>query len=476
MPAYTVELPGDRVTEDPVERAMYARDLAPVPDVMVKYFFKTLPDLVVRPGNTAQVSQVMRQAAQQRIPVTPRAAASTSYYNAVPVRGGIALDVNSLRNGIDLDASRQVAHVLPATTWFELDDALQQQGFAVKSYPSSAISATVGGWVNTQGYGIGSLQYGGLGEHLISLEVVLPDGQVRVVTRDTDPPLDWFVASEGTLGVVTHVELAVRPLPASATQHLVATDNLPALGADILALSQGDPRPYTLFFADAGYLSLLQRSGFHVPLDPASGQALLLIRYEGEPLAVARGKDALAGLQSRELAAELALDEWNLRLFHLRTKRTGPSLLAAEMWLPLANLAGYLAAAASLAARSRQVIGSYGLVVSPEQAQVMSIYPADERHAASYLAAIGFTKRLYDLGARFGGKPYGVGLWNTAYLGRLFSRKQLCELRRRKAQLDPLGIMNPGKLTAASFPLWPISFAPGAWALGTAHMLRGRIA
>jgi glycolate oxidase len=74
----------------------------------------------------------------------------------VPVRGGWVLDVNDLRDGIELDAGRQTVRVLPATTWFELDDALQQKGFAVKSYPSSAVSATVGGWVSMQGHGLGS--------------------------------------------------------------------------------------------------------------------------------------------------------------------------------------------------------------------------------------------------------------------------------------------------------------------------------
>lgn len=88
-----------------------------------------------------------------------------------------------------------------------------------------------------------------------------------------------------------------------------------------------------------------------------------------------------------------------------------------------------------------------------------------------YLAAVGFTKRLYDLGASYGGRPYGVGLWNSAYLPRLFTKDRLAELRRRKTQLDPRGIMNPGKLYRAPFPLWPVAFRPGAELLATAYLL-----
>ena len=91
-----------------------------------------------------------------------------------------------------------------------------------------------------------------------------------------------------------------------------------------------------------------------------------------------------------------------------------------------------------------------------------------------YLPALVFTKWLQDLGTRCGGRPYGVGLFNAAYLSRLFSRDRLDELKRRKARLDPLGIMNPGKLYQASFPFWPITFALGSPVLGTAHVVLAR--
>ncbi len=475
MTATVVDFPSERLTDDPIERLLYSRDLAPVPAIMSRTFFKTLPDAVARPANAEQVADLIRQAGRANIPVTPRAAASTSYYNAVPVRGGLVLDVNDLRGDPLLDAASQTVRVLPGVTWFQLDDALRQRGFAVKSYPSSAIAATIGGWVSTQGHGLGSLQYGGLDRQLVSLDVVLPNGETRTVTRDTNPPLDWFLAAEGTLGVITSVELTVRPRPTAEMHHLRAFDDFASLSASALSLAQTEPTPFTMFFGDAAYLRLLKEGGFHVPLDPSGpARVLLLVSYQGEQSAIEQGKAALTRVSGRELPDEIALEEWNLRLFHLRTKRAGPSLLAAEMWLPLQRLGAYLAAVNDLARRTGQVIGTYGLVVTPDQAQVMSIYPTDEREQTAYLAAIGFTKRLHDLGAKFGGRPYGVGLWNTPYLSRLFPRATLAELKRRKSLLDPQNIMNPGKLYAAPFPLWPLTFAPGAGALGLAHGRLGR--
>jgi FAD/FMN-containing dehydrogenase len=480
MPTTFFNIPADRVTDDAFERQFYSRDLAPAPDILIKPFFRTLPEAVIRPSNAEQVSDAIRQAARERMPVTPRAAASTAFYNTVPVHGGWVLDVNDLRGGIELDAARQTVRVQPATTWFELDDALQLKGFAVKSYPSSSISATVGGWVSMQGHGLGSLKYGGVSEQLVSLQVVLPSGELVTVTRDSDPPLDWFVAAEGTLGVITQVELSVRPAPAAEAHHLFAFEDLNTLGRNVIELSRAELRPFTVFFADSGYLRLLMRGKFHIPVDlpsapfPVSEQGLLLASFQGEAAEVNQGRGALAQLPGQELPAELALEEWNLRCYHLRTKRAGPSLLAAEMWLPLAALPRYLTSVKALAERGRLLIGTYGFAVGPEWALVMSLYPTDERNLVRYLPALVFTKWLQDLGARCGGRPYGVGLFNAAYLSRLFSRARLDELRRRKARLDPAGIMNPGKLYQASFPFWPATFTLGAPVMGAAHLLLGR--
>ena len=333
-----------------------------------------------------------------------------------------------------------------------------------------------------QGQGIGSLKYGGLGEQLVSLQVALPSerGELRTITRKSDPPLDWFVATEGTLGVITRVELSIRPRPAAESHHLFAFDDLSILGQSVGLLARAEPRPFTIFFADSGYLRLLERAGFDIPLDlpqstfPVSEKGLLLVSFQGEPSEVTQSRDSLLHTAGKEMSSDLALDEWSLRLHHLRTKRAGPSLLAAEVWLPLNDLSHYLTSVKILAERSHLLIGTYGFAVAPDMALVMSLYPTDERRTVKYLAAIGFTKRLHDLAARYGGRPYGVGLWNTAYLSRLFSRTQLSELKRRKALLDPSGIMNPGKLYQASFPLWPITFVPGATLLGAAHVALGK--
>lgn len=452
---------GDRITDDEVERRMYARDLAPLPSLLVRPFFHTLPDAVARPRSADELGQILRHATADRLPVTPRAGATTSFLNAVPVRGGLVVDLNDMRGMLALDEERGTVTVQAAARWWDLDDKLRLGGWAVKSYPSSAIAATVGGWVSTQGYGIGSLRYGPLSHQVVRAQVVLPDGRVHTATANSDPPLDWFVGAEGTLGVLTEVELEIRPRPARDSHHLLIFDDSVALQEAILALAHAQPRPYTVFFADEGYQQLLEQAGF----SPPTRRRMLLVSYQGDVTEVDKGKARLSTAPGRELDSGLAAEEWGARFYHLRAKRAGPSLMAAELWLSLEGLAGYLNAVQELGRRTRRVIGTYGLVASPTRALVMTVYGADERRTLSYLVALGLTKSLYDLGAEYGGQPYGVGVWNTPYLSRIFTPEQLAELRARKAHLDPRGIMNPGKLYRAPWHLHPLLFGPAAGVL-----------
>ncbi len=459
-----------RLTTDPFERRYYAEDMAPVPGLLVKPFFRTLPDAVARPHSAAEAAEAVRQAIAENWAVTPRAAASTALYHAVPLRGGLVLDLNEMHGGIHVDESCQTVTVAAGTRWLALERALQPHGLALKSYPTSAVTSTVGGWVNTQGHGLGSLSHGSLISQISRLEVVLPDGRLASLTRDSDPPLDWWAGSEGTLGVVTEVELSVRPAPAQTANHLLAFDQLADLQTALVALARAEPRPYTLFFSDSGHARMLQLSGFAQPTD----RPVLLVNYQGDAAAVAQGQQQVSGQPGRRLDDGLAQAEWEHRLGHVRVKRGGPSLLAAEMWLPLDKLAGYLAATQALGRRYGRLIGSYGLAVSPAEATVMTLYHADARQTVDYTMALGLTARLYGLGAKFGARPYGVGLWNTPYLGQIFSGAQLAELRRRKQQLDPAGRFNPGKLYRAPFPLWSLVFKPGTATLATAYRWFGQ--
>ena len=177
---------------------------------------------------------------------------------------------------------------------------------------------------------------------------------------------------------------------------------------------------------------------------------ILAIDYEGtsEELNCARSivekymKDDASIILLPEQWAE---KEWEERFKTIKIKRGGPSLLGGEISLPIEKLSKYLDEIRKMASMYGLDMFSYGHVSSPEQITVMTSFFSDERDAFKYIADFSLVKKIQDVGYNNNGRPYGIGLWNIPYIKRVFNEDELAELRRRKHQIDPFGILNPGK-------------------------------
>ena len=452
---------GEAVSASPLERELYAHDLAAVPSFLSKALINATPDIVAKPRSTEDVSALLKYTSDHRVPVTPRAAGSTAFHNTVPTKGGILLDLNALRGIVEVDAERQTVTVLPATRWKELDDELRYGwGLAVKTYPTSAPSGTVGGWFNMGGLGVGGLKYGPLRDLVPKYVVVLPGGDVRTATGESDPSVAWFAGAEGTLGVITSLELSVRRTPEAASNHLMAFEDATSLQQAALALAGSTPRPYHLHVADDAYVRMTRVAGFASPVP--DGLCSLLVRYEGNAVEVEAGAHSASAIARKhgglELSQETAEEVWDHRFSEVRLKRAGPSLLGVELLLPLAKLRDFIADAHRIGKEHGVYIFTYGTIVSEAYAQPNAFFPTDERQRLPHLLALSITKKLHDIVRRLGGRPYSIGLWNTPYIGHTYSDKDLKDLRRRKQLLDPSNVMNPGKLYVPPVPLAPPFF------------------
>jgi len=467
---------GDRAVDSRFECGFYARDLAPVPALLVNPLFNTMPDLVVRPADAKEVSALLELAFAGHIPVTPRAGASTAYFNSVPVQGGIVLDLNLLKGVANLDESGMTVAAGAGTTWSELDEYLNSQGFALKSFPSSAPAATIGGWFCTMGYGIGSLKYGSLLSQVQAVEAVLPTGEIRRLTRQTDPPLDWFAASDGTLGVITRLELEIRK-QTPLKHFLIAFADAAQMGHALEAILHAPAMPYNLHFADDRFARAMKSLGF-LPsnLEPAH---TLGIDYEGSEEDLRQADEIMTALAASDPTARLASGEtaereWVEKFRALRLKRGGPSVLGGEIWLPVKALPAYLTEIRKMADRYGPDFISYGHAATSDRVTVMTLFHTDETRTAEYFLDLALIKKIHDVGRRHGGRPYGVGLWNTPYLGRMFTPRQRAERRQRKQALDCRGIMNPGKGYRPPFLLNPFNFEVGMALLAMARRAMGK--
>ncbi len=467
---------GDRATDSVFERSLYARDLAPVPAILANPLVKTLPDIVVRPANTEEVAEIMKTAFLNNIPVTPRAGGSTVYFDSVPVKNGILMDLNLIKGVVSVDAAGMTVTVRAGTTWSELDEYLNNQGLAPKSFPSSAPVATIGGWFCMMGYGIGSLKYGSLLSQVRSLEVVSPEGKIFELTRETKPALDWYVASEGTLGVITQLEVEVRKLNKMKHFLLQLPDSVKML-ATMQTIIGSAVVPYNMHFTDQACLKTMHTMGMS-PANLETG-CLIGVDYEGSEEELQQAQtiiDNIAGANRsvNPIPEETAELEWEEKFKAMKLKRGGPSILGAEIWLPIKNLPEYLADVQKMARGYNLNLFSYGHVVTPEYATVMTTFFADETHTIKYIINLSLVKKLHDIGHRYGGYPYGVGLWNSPMVGRIHESPQLSELRARKQTIDSKGIMNPGKVYRAPLMLNPFNYAIGMDVLAGVRKIFGK--
>ncbi len=448
---------GDRITSDRFERTLYSRDLAPMPGIM-NILYKGTPDLVVMPVNASEISDIIKFANKHRISVTPRGNATSALAGAVPTRGGIVLDMSSMNKKIELNENEKTVNVDAGVVWGDLERYLNSRGFSLMSYPSSAPSATVGGWLSSPGLGIGTLQHGSVHSQVLSALIIMPGGEIRRFsrndkkTRGDEPSLDWFLGSEGTSGIIAEAELQVREKPADTYTCLIVYDHLKEF-CDALQRISG-LKPFHIAYSDSNYHKLVEEAGYETP---TRAEYTILVRFEGSPVDVmksAGGLDKIMGdTGGLKLSRKAAEDEWGNRFNMMRIKRAGPTLLAGDVMVPPGMLYDALTGIYAELKAKRLRFGIEGFIPCEGIGMIMPVYMSDERKPLRYLFDLRHIRKINDIAVSVGGKPYGAGLWNSPYLNSIMSKRLKGIKRRIKKRLDPKGVLNPDKHVGVKSPL-----------------------
>ena len=183
-----------------------------------------LPDYVVRPGSAEEVSKVLKIANYYKIPVQTWGGGSGSQGGALPMAGGIILDIKRMDKLLDIDTVSGTVTCETGMIFQTLEWIVNEKGFSVMHMPSCLTCCTVGGALAHNGIGILSTKYGKIDDMVLSLEVVLPNGDIintlPVPKHSSGPDLTaLFLGSEGTLGVMTKVRFKMVRLPEVRRHH-----------------------------------------------------------------------------------------------------------------------------------------------------------------------------------------------------------------------------------------------------------------
>ena len=205
---------GDRVRDDAETLRTFASDWWPLAKVWQAHGdVAAFPAAVVTPRDANDVAEILHICARRGVPVTPAAGRSGVCGQAVPVQGGVVLDLLPLDAVLELDEESLTVTVEPGILGSALEEQLRARGYTLGHRPQSIALSTVGGWIACRSAGQYSTRYGTIADLVLALEVAAPAGTLSV-RRGVGPDLlQLFVGSEGTLGVVTRATLAVRPLP-----------------------------------------------------------------------------------------------------------------------------------------------------------------------------------------------------------------------------------------------------------------------
>jgi D-lactate dehydrogenase (cytochrome) len=432
------------------------------------------PHVVALPSSTEQVAAIVRACAAHRVPLTPRGAGSGVEGGAIPVAAGVVLDTSRL-NAIHVLPERSLAVVGAGVRKLELAKALAPHGLVFGPDPSS--NPSLGGMASTSASGMTTVRWGTTRENVISLVVVTPAGDIirtRSQVRKSSTGLDLnqlYLGAEGTLGVICELTLRLFPMPQARTGMLLPFTNIDAAAAAVLALLRAAPPTLLRCELLNGEAVACSNKIFDAQLRP---RPTLFVECAGATLADTH-RDAASMLAiATRCGAELdaaapspladgdALDDlWEVRrgcypaAMRYRsvaagtdstatTRRAPDKVLITDVCVPLPALPDVIAA-------TEADFESQGLLcvicahIADGNFHCLVPYATAAEEAACHAAEERMIQRAIAAGGTVSGE-HGVGMGKIQHCLCEHGAAHMEVQRRIKMALDPLGLINPGKL------------------------------
>jgi alkyldihydroxyacetonephosphate synthase len=222
----------DYIRTDEPSRLVYSTDWSWMPQMWLDRGERLpTPDYIVHPGSAEEIAAIMEVANKYRLPVVPWGGGSGTQGGAVPIYGGILIDLKRLDKIIAIDEKSLTVTAQAGIIGQQLEWALNERGLTLPHYAASSNCATLGGYLAPRGTGTVSTKYGKAEDMVMSMQIVLPTGEIirtPPVPQHASGP-DWprlFLGAEGTFGIITEATMRVEYLPAARLLRAFLFDNL----------------------------------------------------------------------------------------------------------------------------------------------------------------------------------------------------------------------------------------------------------
>jgi glycolate oxidase len=445
------ELPELRLLTDVADRESYRLD-------ETAYLDAGLPGAVALPASTGEVAGLMRLASRHRVPVVPRGAGTGLSGGAAGIEGALTIAVTRMDRILEIDRDNLCVITQPGVINAELKAAVAKEGLFYPPDPASYESCSIGGNLGTNAGGLCCVKYGQTRDWVLGLEVVLADGTVirtggRTVKDTAGYSLTHLiVGSQGTLGIVTEATLRLRPLPGPRSTMLAFFDSLEAAGDAVAAITRAGIVPVTLELLDHETILAVDDAN-NLGLDREAA-AMLMVESDA-PGAAATGEldEAEAAIQgagatSIVRAQDAQEADWlrQARRLALRALERRGTVRMEDVGVPRARVPQLLAAIERITAAHKVRCATFGHA-GDGNLHPNLIFDRDDPDAArlTHVVRDEIFRAALDLGGTVTAE-HGIGAARREWLPVQRGEGAVAAMRAIKGALDPLGILNPGRV------------------------------
>lgn len=455
----------DSAIIEQLQQAIGAEKVLSSPVDLIAYSFdgtfeQHLPDVAVLPETNEEVSAVVRIASQYDVPIVPRGMSSGLAGGSIPIRGGIVLSLTRMNRILEIDEENMTVTVQAGVVTADLQAEVEKRGLLYPPDPASIKQSTIGGNVACNAGGPRCLKYGVTGNYVLGLTVVLADGRTvrtggKAIKYVTGFNMNqFFVGSEGALGIITEVILRLICKPPYARTALVHFPTMEDAGRSVHAVLTRGLVPAAMELLDETAIECIEEA-MHLGL-PLDVEALLVIESDGaDEESVQREIDAIADICLETGASRVDVarngeeqDElWRARRsISPSLARKAPNKLGEDITVPRSSIPEAVRRIKAISAR-------YGLpIVVFGHAGDGNLHPnilfdrrdPEQRKKVEQIVGEIFQVAL-DLGGTLSGE-HGIGTFKLPYMREALGQASINIQWRVKQALDPQNILNPGKV------------------------------
>lgn len=423
--------------------------------------FQSLPDLILSPGSTEEIQEIVKVCSEYRIPIVSRGSGTNLAAGTVPTSGGVILLFNRMNQIIEVDEENLTITVQPGVITREVNALVEPKGLFYPPDPSSMNISTIGGNVSENSGGLRGLKYGVTRDYVKGLEIVLPNGELLKTGGKLAKDVagydltSLYVGSEGTLGVITEITLSLIPSPETKRTLLAFYDSLEDAAETVSSIIAAKIVPATLEFMDKGTIETVEDfMKIGLPMDC---EAMLLIEQDGDPLVVEKDIALMHQICMEKKATSTQIAQTEAEAENLRVARRvalsalarkRPTTILEDATVPRSEIANMVKAIQRIAEKYDLLICTFG------HAGDGNLHPTcltDARDEEEMLRVEAAFSEIFEVAIQLGGTitgEHGVGEMKSPYLEWKIGASGIEVMKNIKQSLDPYNIMNPGKVFA----------------------------